>query len=110
MADMSPLARARDDIARIRAVLETARNLTEENRPVDLAAIGRRLAALCETVEAMPREDGQILMPALESLIVDLDGLAAVMTDRFGGLPTLGELANTKDAAVAYAVASKHFP
>ncbi len=100
---------AADEIEKIRAVLSTALQLTDENRPVDLAAIGRRLATLCNTVDALPRAEGQVLVSALESLAVELDGLAAAMNDRFGGLPTLGDLANTKDAAVAYGSTSKHF-
>ncbi len=100
---------AAHEIEKIRAVLTTARQLTDENRPVDLAAIGHRLATLCNAVDDMPRAEGQALVPALESLAIELDGLAAAMNDRFGGLPTLGDLANTKDAAVAYGSTSKHF-
>ncbi len=96
------------EIEKIRAVLATARQLTDENRPVDLGAIGRRLAALCDAVDGLPRDDGRVLTPALEDLAGDLDRLAMVMTDRFGGLPQVGELANTKDAAVAYGAAGKH--
>ncbi|MBM3514263.1 MAG: hypothetical protein FJX59_11195 [Alphaproteobacteria bacterium] len=110
MSNVTKLDHAAVEIEQIRAVLAAAKTLTEENRPVDLAAIARRLGALCTAVDAMPRDIGQALTPALESLALDLDGLAEVLNQRFGDLPLLGELANTKDAAGAYGTASKHFP
>lgn len=101
---------ATKEIEQIRAVLAAAKHLTEENRPVDLAAIGNRLATLCQAVDDMPRDAGHLLAPALEALAVDLDSLAEVLNQRFGDLPLLGDLANSKDAAGAYGHASKHYP
>lgn len=96
------------EVEKVRAVLAAARQLTDENRPVDLAAVGNRLIALCDAVDRLPRDQAQPLAATLESLLGDLDALATALSDRFGGLPQLGDLAHSKDAAGAYGAASRH--
>ena len=110
MRDPKPVDHAVSEIEKIHAVLLTARNLTEENRPVDLAAVGHRLGALCREIDAMPREAGQTLVPALETLAAELDSLASELTTRFGGLPAIADLTHAGDVAGAYGAASKHYP
>lgn len=110
MRDVQPVDHAVGEIEKIHAVLQVARHLTEENRPVDLAAIGQRLNALCRTIDAMPREIGQTLVPALETLAAELDKLGAELTARFGGMPTIADLVNAGDVSGAYGAASKHYP
>ena len=45
----------------------------------------------------MPREAGQTLVPALETLAGELDRLGDELTARFGGLPTISDLVNAGD-------------
>ena len=110
MRDPQPVDHAVGEIEKIHAVLLAARHLTDENRPVDLAAIGQRLHALCRSIDAMPREAGQTLVPALETLAGELDKLGGELTARFGGLPTISDLVNAGDVSGAYGAAAKHYP
>jgi hypothetical protein len=101
---------ALSEIEKIHAVLSTARRLTHDGRSVDLGAVDDRIRRLCETVEGLPRTQGRALAPALAALLAEFDALAQDLAGRFGGLLSLTEIGNTKDAALAYGDAAKHFP
>ncbi|MDX2145861.1 MAG: hypothetical protein SFV19_21085 [Rhodospirillaceae bacterium] len=98
------------ELEKIHAVLSTARRLTEDGRAVDLSAVDARIRKLCAEVEGLPVAQGRTLAPALTALIAEFDSLAQTLTDRFGGLPSLGDLATAKDAAAIYGKTTKHFP
>ncbi|MDX2224864.1 MAG: hypothetical protein SFV21_19070 [Rhodospirillaceae bacterium] len=109
-ADRTELERAVGEIEKIHAVLGAARRLTQENRAVDLSAVDARLGALCARVDSLPRATARTLKPALTALADELDRLGEDLAARFGGLPSLGDLASAGDAADAYGSATKHFP
>lgn len=98
------------EIERIHAVLSTARRLIQEGRNVDLTAVDDRIRRLCENVEALPKAQGRALASALSALLAEFDALADDLTNRFGNILSLADLAATKDAALAYGSAAKHFP
>ncbi|MCB2106629.1 MAG: hypothetical protein KDE14_02960 [Rhodobacteraceae bacterium] len=109
-ANQDSVEHALDEIEKVHAVLCMARQLTAENRPVDLSALDTRLSALCEEVDRLPRPTAMNLKPALSALANELDQLGDDLTSRYGGLPSLADLVNSGDAALAYGSAAKHFP
>jgi hypothetical protein len=98
------------EIEKVHAVLSTARKLTSDGRSIDLSAVDGRIRKLCATVEALPAAQGRTLAPALSALMAEFDTLAADLSERYGGLPSLGDLASSRDAASAYGKTTKHFP
>jgi hypothetical protein len=101
---------ALSEIEKVHAVLSTARRLTHDGRSIDLSAVDDRIRRLCDTVEGLPKTQGRALAPALTALMAEFDALAQDLSGRFGGLLSLTDIATTKDAALAYGDAAKHFP
>jgi hypothetical protein len=57
--------------------LAMARALVEGGRRIDLAGLEREATSICAAVMALEAEQGRSLRPALESLLRQVDGLAA---------------------------------
>jgi|GEM_PF-4443813 len=110
MTDAATPELALGEVEKIHAVLSTARKLTNDGRGIDLGAVDARIRNLCATVEALPAAQGRTLAPALSALLAEFDALAADLNERYGGLPSLGDMASTRDAATAYGKTTKHFP
>ena len=58
-----------------------ARVLAECGRAIDLAGLDREAAALCASVQALPREEAQQLRPLLVALLRDVTALAATLPE-----------------------------
>jgi hypothetical protein len=101
---------ALSEIEKVHAVLSTARRMTNDGRTIDLSAVDVRIKRLCDTIEALPSTQGRTLAPALSALLAEFDSLSQELNDRFSGMPSLGDMATTKDAASAYGKTTKHFP
>jgi hypothetical protein len=101
---------ALSEIEKIHAVLSTARRWTNEGRTIDLSAVDARIRSLCSTVEALPQPQSRTLAPALTALLSEFDSLGKELSERFASLPSLNDLTSTKEAALVYGAATKHFP
>jgi hypothetical protein len=101
---------ALSEIEKIHAVLSTARRVTANGRAVDLSAVDARIRRLCAEVESLPGAQARTLAPAMSALMAEFDTLGQALTDKFGGLPSLGDLASAKGVAAVYGKATKHFP
>lgn len=110
MTELSASETALSEIEKVHAVLSTARRLTADGRTIDLGAIDVRIRNLCTAVAEMPTAQGRTLAPALNALLGEFDALAKELGERFGGLPSLHDMATAKDAAAVYGAATKHFP
>lgn len=62
-------------VEKVSAMLMTARRLLAGGTMVDLAALQGMVSGVCEQVAALPHEQGQELLPGLESLRRGLDYL-----------------------------------
>lgn len=76
------VAAVREELDKASSMVVTARRLLATGTMVDLSALEGKVRAICEEVSAMPREVGQPLLPVMESLIGDLDRLAAAINER----------------------------
>ncbi len=56
-----------------------ARALASAGRQIDLAGLDTEAAGLCAAVALLPRATGRRLRPAMEALLHDVEGLAAVL-------------------------------
>lgn len=66
----------RPDVAAIVGEIVAAKRLARAGRAVDLDGLDARIGQLCETVIAMPRHEGQAMLPLLDDLRLSLDELA----------------------------------
>ncbi len=78
---------AREELAKVSSLVLTARRLVAGGALVDLTALEERVRLICETVQSMPREDGQALLDELQALIGRLDQLAGDLEDRLAQMP-----------------------
>lgn len=74
---MNNPAAAREELAKVSSLVVTARRLVAGGKLVDLSAIEERVRIVCQAVETMPREDGQVLVEDMQTLIHKLDQLAS---------------------------------
>lgn len=63
------------EVEKVAAMLMTARRLLAGGTMVDLSALQGMVSGVCEHVAALPSEQGQALLPGLESLRRGLDYL-----------------------------------
>lgn len=91
---MNPAA-VREELDKAASMVMTARRLLATGTTVELSALESKVKCICDQVAAMTREDGRGLVPRMEKLIGDLDGLAEAITERMeppppaaGPLPT----------------------
>ena len=63
------------EVEKVAAMLMTARRLLAGGTMVDLSALQGMVSGVCEQVAALPRAQGQALLPGLESLRRGLDYL-----------------------------------
>ena len=82
-----PKDEAREELAKVSSLVLTARRLVAGGTLVDLSALEDRVRLICETVQQMPREEGQELLEELQALIGRLDQLAGDLEDRLSQMP-----------------------
>ena len=82
-----PKDEAREELAKVSSLVLTARRLVAGGALVDLSALEERVRIICDTVQQMPREDGQELLDELQALIGRLDQLAGDLEERLSQLP-----------------------
>jgi len=82
-----PKDEAREELAKVSSLVLTARRLVAGGTLVDLSALEDRVRLICETVQQMPREDGQELLEELQALIGRLDQLAGDLQERLAQFP-----------------------
>jgi hypothetical protein len=63
-------------LAKVSSVALTARRLLAGGKLVDLTALEERVRAVCQAVEAMPKEEGQTLVEDMQALVGKLDQLS----------------------------------
>ena len=66
----------------MRGTLAVARALVESGRQVDLAGLDAGAAALCAAIAMLPPDSARPMLPALVSLLEEVDGLGAALTPR----------------------------
>jgi hypothetical protein len=72
----------REELAKVSSLAMTARRLLAGGKLVDLSALEERVRAVCDAVQAMPREDGQGLLEDMQALINKLDQLTRELEGR----------------------------
>ena len=82
-----PKDEAREELAKVSSLVLTARRLVAGGALVDLSALEERVRLICDTVQQMPREEGQELLDELQALIGRLDQLAGDLAERLSQLP-----------------------
>jgi len=82
-----PKEEAREELAKVSSLVLTARRLVAGGTLVDLSALEERVRLICETVQQMPREEGQELLDELQALIGRLDQLAGDLEERLSQFP-----------------------
>jgi len=82
-----PKDEAREELAKVSSLVLTARRLVAGGTLVDLSALEDRVRLICETVQQMPREEGQELLEELQALIGRLDQLAGDLHERLAQFP-----------------------
>lgn len=98
------------DLLKIESLISTAVRLVEEGRVVDLAALQDRTKHVCDAAVQLPVDDARPLIPAMESVLTQLDALTENLTKRYGDLPALTARVGSDTAASVYGRTSKHFP
>ncbi len=82
-----PKEEAREELAKVSSLVLTARRLVAGGTLVDLSALEERVRLICDTVQQMPREEGQELLDELQALIGRLDQLAGDLEERLSQFP-----------------------
>lgn len=82
---MSGVEAITQDMHKVASLVATARRLVGTGAVVDLSALDEKVRHLCQQVEALEREQGRDLVPALEALIAQLDELAQDLEQRVRG-------------------------
>lgn len=98
------------DLLKIESLIATAVRLVEEGRVVDLAALQGRTKQVCDAAVQLSSEDAKPLIPAMESVLTQLDALTENLTKRYGDLPALSSRVGSNAAASVYGQTLKHFP
>ncbi|MFN3077315.1 MAG: hypothetical protein ABT940_10625 [Alphaproteobacteria bacterium] len=80
-------AALRTDFVKVSSLVSTARRLLVEGRSVDLSALQGKVQELCENVADMPLDEGRQLVPEIELLLTNLDGLAVDLDQQFQNHP-----------------------
>lgn len=79
---MTAATEVREELDKAASLVLTARRLLATGTMVDLSALEGKVRVICERLGRMARDDGKVLVPAMESLIGDLDRLAAAIHER----------------------------
>ena len=112
--DMAAAANGTDtlnaDLLKIESLIATAVRLVEEGRVVDLAALQERTKHVCDAAVQLLAPDAKPLIPAMESVLTQLDTLTENLTKRYGDLPALSSRVGSDTAASIYGRTLKHFP
>ncbi len=74
-----------DEVRKVISLVATARRLLASGAVVDLSALDDKVQRLCERAQALGREGGGAVVPALEDLIACLDDLAADLEAKRAG-------------------------
>ncbi len=98
------------DLLKIESLIATAVRLVEDGRVVDLAALQERTKHVCDAAVQLPATDAKPLIPAMESVLTQLDTLTENLTKRYGDLPALSSRVGSDTAASIYGRTLKHFP
>ena len=72
----------REELVKVSSLAMTARRLLAGGKLVDLSALEERVRAVCDVVQAMPREQGQSLLDDMLALINKLDQLTRELEER----------------------------
>jgi hypothetical protein len=75
MAMAESVEGAREELAKISSLVLTARRLLAGGTLVDVTAVAERVRAVCQTIDALPKDDGLTLLPDVEGLMARLDML-----------------------------------
>lgn len=73
----------RQEMEKAVTMVSAARRLLATGTMVDLAALEGKVRFICETVAAMGRDEGRVMLPVMESLMADLDSLESAIRDRY---------------------------
>jgi hypothetical protein len=98
------------DLLKIESLISTANRLVDEGRIVDLAALQERTKQVCDAAVQLAPQDAKPLIPAMESVLAQLDSLTENLTKRYGDLPSFSSRVGSDTAASVYAQTSKHYP
>ena len=88
----------RQELEKAASLVGTARRLLATGTMVDLAALEGRVAKICRGAMTLEREDARGLCPGMETLIADLDLLAAAIRDRYDPPAASAQYDNAPDS------------
>lgn len=75
-------------LAALSRKIEDAEAAVARDGAVDLGRLDGEISRLCADLRALPVDEGQALLPAVESLLAGFDRLEAAMAQRFETLKT----------------------
>lgn len=84
---MTAVDEVSQELRKAASMVGTARRLLATGTMVDLSALEGKVRFVCESLAAMEREDGRVLLPDMEALIADLDRLAEAVRERHDPAP-----------------------
>lgn len=90
------------DLEKAASVIATGRRLLSQGRTLDLSAFEGKVAAACEAVSSLPKEEARPLLPALESLLAALDQLEQDLKSQYAAHLGGGSPADPTRAAATY--------
>lgn len=70
-----PLSVLQDELDKAASLVETAQRLLKTGTMVDLTALEGKVRRICAQLTTMDRDDSRVLVPAVETLLADLDNL-----------------------------------
>lgn len=89
------------DLEKASSVVATGRRLVAQGRTLDLTALEGKVAAACEAIAALPRDEARAVLPTLEALLAALDALESDLKSQYAA--HLGSGSTTPDATRAAA-------
>lgn len=72
----------REELDKAASLVQTARRLLATGTMVDLSALEGKVRFICQQLAEMERADSKPLLPAMETLIGDLDQLAQAIHEK----------------------------
>ncbi len=84
-------APVREELEKAASLVTTARRLFATGTMVDLSALNGKIRSVCTALAEGDPDEGRPLIPAMESLIADLDLLAEAINERMGARSAPGK-------------------
>lgn len=99
---------ALQELDRLSGAVTRAKASVAEGRAVDVNGLDTWVRGLCDRVEALPADEGRVMLPALSALLADVERLAESVEQQLAELRRqLDDAAARRQAAAAYGRADR---